>query len=172
MGMQRTRRTWVPDLFLGGDMSGSKANPDECVIDKSAWGPGPWQDEPDRWEGEAGGFPLLATRGPGGHWCGYVAVPPGHPWHGKDYNDVPMEAHGGLTYADACQGKICHIPKPGESDDVWWFGFDCAHLGDYAPKFDLDRRRYGVSRPHDTYRTLAYVQQQCRQMAEQAKAAS
>lgn len=62
-------------------------------------------------------------------WCGYVAVPPGHPWHGKGYDDIQNEVdvHGGLTYARACSGAVCHVPAPGEPDDVWWIGFDLGH---------------------------------------------
>jgi hypothetical protein len=117
-------------------------------IDKSKWGPGPWQDEPDRVLFEAHGFPCLIVRVPhSGHLCGYVAVPPGHPWHGKGYDDVRTkdgewpDAHGGLTYAGACSGTICHVPKPGEPDDVWWLGFDHAHCGDSSP-FDSMRTSY------------------------------
>ncbi len=38
-----------------------------------------------------------------GHHCGYIAVPPDHPWYGKDYNDVDCDVHGGLTYGEASQ---------------------------------------------------------------------
>lgn len=102
------------------------------------WGKGPWLNEPDRVEWrmpELPGLVCLAARGPSGSWCGYVAVPPGHPLHGKGYEDVSCSVHGGLTFADRCQpgGLICHVPAPGEPDDVWWLGFDCAHGGDYSP---------------------------------------
>jgi hypothetical protein len=66
---------------------------------------------------------------PGGHRCGYVRVPPGHAAHGKDYNDVSVEVHGGLTF-----GEI----EPCAHDDGagFWFGFDCCHAWDarYDPK--------------------------------------
>src|SRR5688572_11433893 len=103
-------------------------------VDKSEWGDGPWQTEPDRVEFEHAGLPCLMSRHPTlGHWCGYVAVPPGHPMHGKEYDSVEVDVHGGLTYGSACRGHICHVPKPGEPDDVFWFGFDCGHAGDYGP---------------------------------------
>lgn len=39
-------------------------------IDKSAWGPGPWQDEPDRVEWEHAGLPCLMVRSRDlGQWC-------------------------------------------------------------------------------------------------------
>jgi len=150
------------------------------TFDKSTWGEGPWQTEPDRLEWEHAGLPCLARRIHHGNWCGYAAVPPGHPLHGKHYDDVELDAHGGLTYASRCSGEICHVPKPGEPDDVWWFGFDCAHAGDIMP--GMDARWREIHRvlpsaafepqhfPGDTYKTLAYVQVETNQLAEQLAA--
>jgi hypothetical protein len=158
------------------------------VIEKSTWGDGPWQGEPDRVEWTHAGLPCLAARGPdvSGHWCGYVAVPPGHPLHGTPYNDADVDVHGGLTYAHRCQGEICHVPAPGEPDDVWWFGFDCAHAGDFSPGLDATLRQIGArdrgpaydhaaaiaanSWTVDVYRTLAYVQAETNQLADQLAA--
>lgn len=144
------------------------------TIDKTKWGPGPWQDEPDRVEFEHQGFPCLIVRQRDlGNLCGYVAVPPGHPWHGKDAGDVEPspDVHGGLTYADACHGDVCHAPKPGEPDDVWWLGFDCSHLGDVSPgtvSYLKERLIGGGFSHHDSYRTVAYARRQCMSLAEQA----
>lgn len=152
------------------------SSPESKPIDKAAWGPGPWQDEPDRWEGEHEGFPLLAVRNRMGAWCGYAAMPPGHPWHGAhgcaQYPDA--DVHGGLTYGEACQGNICHVPKAGEPDNVWWLGFDCNHSGDIAPGMIAMEKKHGwppLLEHYAQYRTLKYVQRECRNLAEQAKAA-
>lgn len=54
--------------------------------DKHLWGDGPWVQEPDRveWVDEETGYQCLARRTKHtGTWCGYVGVPPGHPWFGK-----------------------------------------------------------------------------------------
>ena len=92
------------------------------AVDKATWGPGPWQDEPDKeqWADEATGYPCLIVRNRLGALCGYVGVPEGHPWHGKDYDDIEPcpDVHGGLTYADSCQEgpegeTICHVAAPG-----------------------------------------------------------
>ena len=57
-------------------------------IDKSTWGDGPWQQEPDRVEFRHPGLPCLLVRHPRlGVWCGYAAVPPGHALYGKPYDD-------------------------------------------------------------------------------------
>ncbi len=54
---------------------------------------------------------------------GYVGVPQGHPWFGKDYDSITCEVHGGLTYA------ANHAPT-NQPDGLWWVGFDTAHFGD------------------------------------------
>src|SRR5688572_8992423 len=93
-------------------------------VDKSAWGAGPWQDEPDRVEWRSHGFPCLVVRSEVmGALCGYVGVPPGHPLHGIHYGELEteLEVHGGLTFSANCDedGKICHVPQVGEAEDVW-----------------------------------------------------
>ena len=67
------------------------------------------------------------------HRCGYVRVPPTHPCFGKNYNDVNVEVHGGLTFGDI---EPCTEHEDGQG---FWFGFDCAHSDDlcYDPKADL-----------------------------------
>lgn len=139
-------------------------------LPKSQWGDGPWQQEPDRVEFEHAGMPCVLHRGPtAGAWCGYVAVPPGHPAHGKEYDNVPSEVHGGLTYAAKCFGCICHTPKPGEPEDIWWFGFDCAHAGDACPAMNarLASHRIDAIREWETYRDIAYVRAETEALAEQ-----
>lgn len=57
----------------------------------------------------------------------------------------------------------CHIPEPGESDHVWWFGFDCGHPQDRSPNM-----RFGLVMGR--YRTVDYVRNECRFLAKQLKA--
>ena len=128
------------------------------------FGPGPWQDEPDRVEWRFEGFACLMVRQPDqGHWCGYVGLPPGHPWHGKDPDDA--QVHGGITYGSPCEGVVCHVPQPGEPDEVWWLGFDCAHSGDLSPG---SMQRYGWPPMSGTYKDRAYVEREVEQLARQA----
>jgi hypothetical protein len=141
------------------------------TIDKSTWGDGPWQTEPDRVDWTHAGLPCLALRNHHGVWCGYAAVAPGHPFHGQSYDDLDVNVHGGLTYANTCAGPICHVPKPGEPDDVWWFGFDCAHTWDFSPGMTARLSTYGIDPgprdPEEVYRTLDYVQAEVIRLAEQ-----
>lgn len=145
------------------------------TIDKSAWPRGEWDNEPDKvqWPDADTGLPCLAVRNSAfGHWCGYVGVPPGHPQHGKGYDYVDAEVHGGLTFANTCRPGddeahgICHVPEPGEPDDVYWLGFDCGHGWDTSPAY-LARYPQFPDPKEATYKTLAYVQAQCAALAKQ-----
>lgn len=56
---------------------------------------------------------------------------------------------------------ICHIPAPGEPDNVWWFGFDCAHSGDLAPAYD------SLNGYDSSYCDLEYVRREVTSLAAQ-----
>lgn len=136
--------------------------------------PGPWTEEPDKaqWVDDTTGLDCLIVRNPMGALCGYVGVPPGHPWHGQDYDDVHASVHGGLTFSNSCQEGaedgpgVCHIPEPGRPADVWWLGFDCGHGGDYWPALAAA----GLVPPlwDGTYRTFDYVRAEVTRLAAQA----
>lgn len=90
---------------------------------------------------------------PHGYANGYVGVPEGHPWFGRDYYAVDVSIHGGLTY-----GRN-HLPvteKDGEPviDGLFWFGFDTCHCNDN--EFTCDQ---------------FYCQRELDSLVEQAKAA-
>ena len=151
------------------------------TIDKSSWGPGPWQDEKDKaqWIDPETGLDCLIVRSPGGgNLCGYVGVPDTHPLYGKDYNDIDVNAHGGLTFSAKCAETsdesrfICHVPAPGRPDHVWWFGFDCAHSWDVSPAY---ASRYGgvfSSGDDQSYKTWNYVRNEIHGLAQQLAAFS
>ena len=199
------------------------------IVDKSEWPRGEWDQEPDKiqWQDEATGLPCLIVRGPVGALCGYVGVPSGHPLHGKDYDNVSLEAHGGITFASGCakvgdrakwelwkqrllarRGEaktyprgdaarylkewadglesyeawaercearsVCHRVPPGEPDDIWWFGFDCAHAGDFTPAYERSEK-LGAPTGWGSfveYRNLDYVSAECRELAKQLAAIS
>lgn len=147
-------------------------------IDKSDWGSGPWQDEPDKvqWTDPVTGLPCIARRNEGfGNWCGYVGVPPEHPDFEQEYDDLDVSVHGGLTYAAMCDGDeergICHVPGPGEPE-AWWFGFDCAHHMDIVPALEARSPNWKAFTAMSAaeYRTLGYVQSECSVLAFQLAA--
>lgn len=139
---------------------------------------GEWDSEPDKvhWIDSESDLDCLLHRGGQGAWCGYVGVPAGHPAFQKAYDDVNVEVHGGLTYADFCSvapdGKehpeegICHVPVGGRPHRVWWLGFDCNHGGDLAPaslRFDDLPSTFAG----EVYRTRAYAERQVTILARQ-----
>lgn len=145
-----------------------------------------WKNEPDRVEFEAHGFPCLIVRNKMGALCGYVRVASDHPFHGKNYEEIQdsINVHGGLTYSDHSQNKICHTPKPGEPDDIFWFGFDCAHAWDLTPEvYEMEKpggilhdmkirfQRLEAPLPRVIYRDIPYVKAECERLALQLKKA-
>lgn len=55
----------------------------------------------------------------------YLGIPSVHPLAGHDYDDLPIDCHGGLTFA--AEGDDTFLPK-----GFYWYGYDYAHAGDYA----------------------------------------
>lgn len=113
-----------------------------------------------------------------GHRCGYVGVTKDHPFYGAFYDDETIsniDVHGGITYASDGGGQY-----PIESD-LWWFGFDCAHWQDlsdhkaalkYFPHLTetiMLRKKVddAYKTKHGVVRTIKYVREQCRILAEQ-----
>ena len=141
--------------------------------DKSHWRKGEWDDEPDRKDFIHAGFSCFILRNNLGSWCGYVGVPNTHPAYEKDYDDVDVSVHGGLTYANKCQGVICHIPEAGMPDDVWWLGFDTCHYNDISPSRYLSSLIGGVVIAREDelgeYRNMDYVINETKQLADQLK---
>lgn len=142
----------------------------EHKVDRTGWPAGPWDGEPDRvqWTDEATGLPCLIVRGPVGALCGYVGVTQGHPAFESPYDDVAVDVHGGLTYADKCYGHICHVPEPGQPDDVYWLGFDCSHYYDVSP--GMLARGFTPPAREGVYRNIAYVRAECASLARQLAA--
>jgi len=142
-------------------------------VDRTDWDPGPWDAEEDRYQWKTrSGLPGLIVRNNLGNLCGYAAVAPGHAMYGKSYETPDVDVHGGLTFGSKCHGAICHIPDPGEPDDVWWFGFDCAHAGDLLPaRTAMAKRIQGYPKMRGefdgTYRDVAYVRAQVEDLARQ-----
>lgn len=161
--------------------------------DRSKWGPGPWDGEPDeaRWTDEATGYECAVLRGPWGAWCGYVQLPADHPLHGISYSDdVPARLQGAAeavmegevgkrgpmnVFSMALGGKA----RSGDLFNVhgsitysgadwpgagYWYGFDCSHCDDLAPGSDDSGYAETFGKQ---YRTFEYVQGECRALARQ-----
>jgi len=79
--------------------------------------------------------------------------------------DTVLDVHGGITYSRACEGPICHDAP----EKVWWFGFDCAHYGDYSPGFaqSLAELTSNDWRNAEEYKDLRFVITETLKLAQQ-----
>jgi hypothetical protein len=59
---------------------------------------------------------------------GYVIVDKDHPWYEKNYDDITVNVHGGLTYSD----EVVFFGMK-----MWMVGFDTKHLGDTANQWNI-----------------------------------
>lgn len=148
------------------------------------WGYGEWVEESDEVDFDHEGikckvFRVVAPDGPiredgtqhifGGHLCGYISIPTDHPYFSKDYNDIEIDVHGGLTYGE-------------NINDEYWIGFDCAHSFDFIPSLEKFKyshpfndifpnpeefKDYAIFIP--TYKNVNFCIEECKSMAEQLK---
>ena len=118
------------------------------------------------------GFPCVVLFMPMGFRNGYVGLPKGHKYYKKEYEEIPMSCHCGLTYGD--------ISLYGQEDkDTYWIGFDCGHCCD---GFDLEKldEYYGKSKENEImrdyhlmineeheFRTFEYVKNECMKIVDQ-----
>ena len=142
-------------------------------------------------EGEYRGYKWVVLSNTMGYRCGYVAIPRGHPWFERDYDDLPMQCHGGLTFGykpakpaetfTDLPGPKKELTLPAREErvttdgDDYWVGFDCAHAFDAADPalYFLDRvdpvvqKAFEAINKHGTIRTTEYVESECHSMIDQ-----
>ncbi len=127
-------------------------------------------------------------------WCGYGATASGHPWDGKEIDDLvtvteatvavaddlvdydvkvgdsiplegPIDVHGGVNWSRGC------VPGGDYPHANWWFGFDCSQGDDLCPGDDRkgDDRKEGEGE-WKVYRDRTYVEAECISLAKQLAA--
>lgn len=72
---------------------------------------------------------------------GYVVIPEGHPMHGKHYNEIPVNVHGGLTFSESADNmdRERWLNLPDGVEGGWVVGFDTAHYGDKLYKWPKEK---------------------------------
>ena len=131
-------------------------------FDKSDWGDGAWQTEPDLVMWLAKTVPhyrCQVSRNFFGSLSGYVAIPPGHPAHGVEYERIEwLPLHRALSFSGRATAEH------------WVFGFHCGSWRDVQPATNARLRKTGDVPPFMTgeddgmgeafrlgYRDLTYV---------------
>jgi hypothetical protein len=119
----------------------------------------------------------------GEHWCvvadngmafylGYVSVPEGHPWYGQPYDDIPADAHGGLTFSDTRGWESFEGADDGVPDG-WYVGFDFGHFCD-KPIIGSPMEKYWIRPPGGFIHawTVESVANEVQKLAVQAQVAA
>lgn len=158
---------------------------------KELWGDGAWVSEPDLVIYYIDEYPCVIMRNDMGSLCGYVGVDPENPIvKDKHYDEFDIEVHGGVTFghtASMTNFESGQLDAHGDDEKIYTFiGFDCAHYRDLTPALNLTRKmfssemsdKYKKLMPHtflandDSYRTIAYVENEILSMVNQIKSRS
>lgn len=84
---------------------------------------------------------------------GYMIVPKSHPWNGQNYENIPVDVHGGLTFSE-------------NINNYWVLGFDTNHHGDaYGPNANSPA---SLLQNYGTYRDVDYVKNELKNLVDQA----
>lgn len=91
---------------------------------------------------------------------GYVALTKQNSYFGKNYNDIDIDCHFGLTYSRYHLSSI----EDNIFNNVWWIGFDTLHCDDLQPYiYDLESK-YQDNR---TYKDFDFVKNECIKIVDQ-----
>lgn len=63
----------------------------------------------------------------GTHPTAYIKIPKDHKYYKKEYDEIDVNVHGGLTYS----ANDLYISE-NEKIEGWFIGWDYAHYGDYV----------------------------------------
>jgi hypothetical protein len=127
----------------------------------------PWTHETDYASESSGVFHLIAVRDDARQfWHGYVGMPDAVLLQITKAGVSQVKCHGGAPiYAGA-------LTRAGGRSKYTYFGFRCDKPEDFSPK-DFNARSSRRGPEHQawfegkTYRTLEYVQEQCREIVAQ-----
>lgn len=109
------------------------------------------------------GFKYMVLQMTLGHLCGYVQVPKGHPYYGKDYEAMNIDCHGGLTYSSMSDGKpykMTEIDYSKYFTKGFWIGFDYAHSGDwsfYHADSEFNKKYNTMTQPFEVEKECMHV---------------
>ena len=84
------------------------------------------------------------------------------------YEDLDVNVHGGLTFSSMGDNYR------GRQEGFKWYGFDCAHSGDFLPATNPEvikiNAKFPLAHGNEIYRNWEYVKQEVMNLAEQLAA--
>lgn len=94
----------------------------------------------------------------GTHPTAYIKIPKDHKYYGKDYGEIDLDVHGGVTYSN----EGLNISK-NQRIEGWFVGWDYAHYGDYigydliVPKiYRVDGKKWTTKEIYEEVRQACY----------------
>jgi hypothetical protein len=144
----------------------------EDLIDKSEWGKGPWENEPDlqSWIDSETQYACVTRRNMFGAWLGHVGLDASHPLYmlqpgAPEFEFI--ETHGSPElFVGFYEDDAKRFVPP---QKLWWIGFSCMQSTDYCPLTDREPYIKGKrgKATTKTYRTFEYVCEQVLFLASQ-----
>ncbi|MCH7553826.1 MAG: hypothetical protein IIC82_07510 [Chloroflexi bacterium] len=113
-----------------------------------------------------GDFPCSIWKTDAGHLCGYLGVPPSHPWYRQDQTVMgalgDIDVHGGITLA-------CHEKSSRRPSDEYRDAMSKAPRGGPYPKLEwVDvPNKDDASWPHDTGQDVWWIGFDCDHLGDQ-----
>tara|TARA_R100001530_G_scaffold136273_1_gene116152 strand:+ start:1246 stop:1758 length:513 start_codon:yes stop_codon:yes gene_type:complete len=111
--------------------------------------------------GEHMGFSYCVTTASLPHRCGYIAIPPGHPWQKvemKKWESHPSDLPFEVTFSAWDRGNSSLWCRLGRflrlRKDYKWLGMDCGHMGDLS---DITLINVVYEDPEDREMLLKYT---------------
>ena len=77
------------------------------------------------------GIRLVIIRGPV-CLCAYYGLPVEHPLAGVNYDELPVNVHGGFTFGGEFNRPYHHSQKCMVLKGYYWYGWDYGHYGDQS----------------------------------------
>ena len=111
-----------------------------------------WENEPNFLEFDYQGYLCQIIRNPCLlNLCGYVFLTKENKFFKKNYDDIDVKVHGGLTFSES------------RGENFWKIGFDCGHFYDICPGLDKQFFFSNLS----TYKNIDYVKKEIKFMVDQ-----
>lgn len=142
-------------------------------LDRSSWGSGPWDNEPDYHEVRYRGYKIVLVRSNLGFWCSYIGIPTKSKWSTEEYYDQINTAWG-VTWNETA------LPWGESEKDTFYIGFDYGHSSDYVPGISIPNsvhpavmERLMCIAPHylptnkTNYKTMKHVIQDMKRVVKQ-----